>query len=226
MGGYLMFQHLGSGGGVGMQPSGVTPGATSQAQTFTNGIAVGDGLVGTPILTFVANLNTGFYRNATNSVAIAGGGAKILTAQLLSTSRVVTVGDGTNQAQFILDGAAGSTRDFIFMTGGSNRWIYRVDSTAEGGSNAGSDFNIIARDDAGANLGSYLFIRRSTGYIGVGGIIAPTAGMHMPASTTARASACIPHGAAPTSPVNGDVWSTTAGLFIRINGVTKTVTLT
>jgi len=36
----------------------------------------------------------------------------------------------------------------------------------------------------------------------------------------------VPHGAAPTTPVNGDVWSTTAGLFIRVNGVTKTVTLT
>lgn len=30
----------------------------------------------------------------------------------------------------------------------------------------------------------------------------------------------IPHGAAPTSPVNGDIWTTTAGLFVRINGAT------
>jgi hypothetical protein len=29
-----------------------------------------------------------------------------------------------------------------------------------------------------------------------------------------------PHGVAPTAPVNGDVWTTTAGLFARINGVT------
>lgn len=46
------------------------------------------------------------------------------------------------------------------------------------------------------------------------------------ASTTTQASLNIPHGVAPTSPVDGDVWSTTAGLFIRVNGVTKTVTLT
>jgi hypothetical protein len=46
------------------------------------------------------------------------------------------------------------------------------------------------------------------------------------ASTTARASLNIPHGAAPTSPVNGDMWTTTAGAFIQINGVTKTFTLT
>ena len=47
-----------------------------------------------------------------------------------------------------------------------------------------------------------------------------------PATTTARASLRIPHGTAPTSPTDGDMWTTTAGLFVRINGVTKTVTLT
>ena len=49
-------------------------------------------------------------------------------------------------------------------------------------------------------------------------------------TTTASASGSsglnLPHGAAPSAPINGDMWSTTAGLFIRINGVTKTVTLT
>jgi hypothetical protein len=30
----------------------------------------------------------------------------------------------------------------------------------------------------------------------------------------------VPHGTAPTSPVDGDVWTTTAGLYVRINGVT------
>jgi len=38
--------------------------------------------------------------------------------------------------------------------------------------------------------------------------------------TTAGASINLPHGAAPTSPVNGDMWTTTAGLFVRINGST------
>jgi hypothetical protein len=46
------------------------------------------------------------------------------------------------------------------------------------------------------------------------------------ASATAAAGFNLPHGAAPTSPADGDMWSTTAGLFIRVNGVTKTVTLT
>jgi len=44
--------------------------------------------------------------------------------------------------------------------------------------------------------------------------------------TTVRSSLRIGHGVAPTSPVDGDMWTTTAGAFIRINGVTKTFTLT
>jgi hypothetical protein len=46
------------------------------------------------------------------------------------------------------------------------------------------------------------------------------AGCATGASTTAKAPLNIPHGTAPTSPVNGDIWTTTAGLFVRINGVT------
>lgn len=42
-----------------------------------------------------------------------------------------------------------------------------------------------------------------------------------PASTTTTAGLNVPHGAAPTTPVNGDVWTTTSGLFWRQNGSTK-----
>lgn len=38
--------------------------------------------------------------------------------------------------------------------------------------------------------------------------------------TTGRAPLRIPQGSAPTSPVNGDVWTTSAGMFVRINAVT------
>lgn len=39
-------------------------------------------------------------------------------------------------------------------------------------------------------------------------------------STTATAGLALPPGTAPTSPINGDIWTTTAGLFARINGST------
>lgn len=40
------------------------------------------------------------------------------------------------------------------------------------------------------------------------------------AGTTAGASINLPHGVAPTAPVDGDLWTTTTGLFVRVNGIT------
>lgn len=40
------------------------------------------------------------------------------------------------------------------------------------------------------------------------------------AATTSRSSVNIPHGTAPTSPTNGDFWSTTSGFYGRVNGTT------
>lgn len=40
------------------------------------------------------------------------------------------------------------------------------------------------------------------------------------ATTTSAAGFNIPHGTAPTSPTNGDLWSTTSGFFGRVNGAT------
>lgn len=50
----------------------------------------------------------------------------------------------------------------------------------------------------------------------------------LPASTVMQLAACVagaaslnmPHGTAPTSPVDGDVWTTSAGIFVQINGST------
>ncbi len=37
-------------------------------------------------------------------------------------------------------------------------------------------------------------------------------------SVTGSAGFNVPHGTAPTSPVNGDIWTTTSGFFARVNG--------
>lgn len=42
----------------------------------------------------------------------------------------------------------------------------------------------------------------------------------LPASTASLAYLKIPHGIAPTSPVDGDIWTTTDGLYVRVNGAT------
>lgn len=43
------------------------------------------------------------------------------------------------------------------------------------------------------------------------------------ATAAGYASVNLPHGTAPSSPANGDLWTTTAGLFARINGVSQTL---
>jgi hypothetical protein len=43
----------------------------------------------------------------------------------------------------------------------------------------------------------------------------------IPSDATAGAGFNIAHGTAPTSPVNGDIWTTTGGLFMRQNGSTQ-----
>lgn len=45
----------------------------------------------------------------------------------------------------------------------------------------------------------------------------------LPAATTDAASLNVPHGSAPTSPVNGDIWTTTSSVYARINGTNRTI---
>jgi len=57
------------------------------------------------------------------------------------------------------------------------------------------------------------------GYLGIG-TNAPTALLDIAASSATRASLRLRHGVAPTTPNDGEMWTSTAGLFVRINGVT------
>lgn len=44
--------------------------------------------------------------------------------------------------------------------------------------------------------------------------------LQLPASVAGGASLNMPQGSAPTSPANGDMWTTSAGLFVQIGGAT------
>lgn len=58
-----------------------------------------------------------------------------------------------------------------------------------------------------------------------GGALSSSTVLSLQAGTTGASSLRIPHGSAPTSPVDGDVWSTTTTLNFRLNGVTKSITM-
>jgi hypothetical protein len=78
-----------------------------------------------------------------------------------------------------------------------------------------------------ATTGNPSINANTIGKIGVG-VVTPTANLDIAASTTAAALMRLRVGSAPTTPNDGDVWlesNTNTGLKIRINGVTKTISL-
>lgn len=68
----------------------------------------------------------------------------------------------------IFNTTAGKSREMRFRTGGLDRWLLRTHWGDETGSNAGSDFELQAYDDAGSFLSAPLYISRATGIITLG----------------------------------------------------------
>jgi hypothetical protein len=102
-----------------------------------------------PTATYIA-YSDGLY------FGLPGGAAATLT---LSTTGGLTASD-----DYVRTGAAGTYRVFVTRTGANARWAWGTDSTAETGSNAGSDFRIYSFNDAGSVLTNPVFqLTRSTG---------------------------------------------------------------
>lgn len=90
-----------------------------------------------------------------------------------------------------------SSHNFGFITGGTTRGYFDI---------AGA---LIIGTDPG---GSQLFRAGGTGLFS--GLLTTAT------PTTSTASINLPHGTAPTTPANGDMWTTTAGLYVHVNGST------
>lgn len=76
-----------------------------------------------------------------------------------------------------------------------------------------------------SNRAGYLSSLTTTGAITANGGILTTSltasgKITTAAPTTSQAGLNLPHGVAPTAPINGDLWTTTGGMFVRINGST------
>jgi hypothetical protein len=74
-----------------------------------------------------------------------------------------------------------------------------------------NDGGIIKRSNMN-RVANYVFASPNATFTGT--VIAP-------AATTSIPSIRLPHGTAPSSPTNGDLWTTTSGVFARINGVSQ-----
>lgn len=82
-------------------------------------------------------------------------------------------------------GAAGTNRSIGFVTDTHNRWVLLTTPDPEGGGNAGSDFEILRYNDAGAAMDAPLTINRQTGQatllnpVTIGGTTATAAGLSL-----------------------------------------------
>lgn len=84
------------------------------------------------------------------------------------TTRDTRIGDGTGTRLLGVDSASGSAAGLELRTNNSVRWKFRKGTTAESGSNAGAQAELIACSDAGAELGAVIsFIRAAGGAITV-----------------------------------------------------------
>lgn len=181
---------------------------------------------GATSVTTLGTITTGTWTGTT--IAVLNGGTGVTTktgtgSVVLSAAPALT---GTTTCVALTASGVLTANLGVVIGGGTDvagKLYFRSDFGIALRGNTASSYDLSFLSTAGA----YLF-RNPTGTNNLE-LPAPTTMFDLlatVASATGTAGFRLPHGAAPTSPVNGDMWTTTAGLFVRINGVTKTVTLT
>lgn len=163
-----------------------------------------DGTAAAPALSWAADPDTGWLRSAADTLVAAVAGAAILTL----AAGDITAATGITATKSTISQAAGSARQLRFQSAGVDRWLVQATSTAESGANAGSDLAFLARDDAGAAIGTALSIVRSTMAASFGGIVKipdGTAGAPSLAFTSQPTSGIILSGNGPALVASGAV---------------------
>ena len=101
---------------------------------------------------------------ATPTVTVSGSGVSTLISNSTSTHADVTARSASGgYARVNLDRPAGQFGAVFFKTAASQRWLIAANGDSESGSNAGTNLQITAYDDAGTALFSPLVITRATG---------------------------------------------------------------
>ena len=147
----------------------------------------------------VAQAASSNYGSSTSSVAIGPG----------SKSFTIEAGKGFQVGQFVIVASSASPQNFMngqITAYNSGTGALTVNVASVGGSGTFAAWSISLAPPSGGV--------QKTGDTLTGPLITA-------ASIAGAAGFNVPHGTAPTAPANGDVWSTTTGLFFRIAGVTK-----
>jgi len=149
------------------------------------------------------------------------GATTISTVTITGDLIVTTAGNiVVNATKFTVDGTTGDTiiEGTLGVTGLAT---FTAGILSNDDITLGAGDNLIGSTTSIIDLGSNNFnANGATGNVIVGGTLNVSGKTTIATPTTSIASINLPHGTAPTSPVNGDMWTTTAGLFVRINGST------
>jgi microcystin-dependent protein len=137
-------------------------------------------------------------------------------------SPVLRIDASSGTSAIVVDGPAGTSRRTSYRSADSERWIVHVSATAEGGSNAGSDFIFNRRDDSGGSLGDSLTLWRSSGKVTIGSV-GSNAGLEFGSSGPRIMSGTGSPEGAVTAPI-GSVWiNTSDGVrYDKISGTGNT----
>lgn len=151
-------------------------GALQDLETAANGR-----LINSRNLSDLANVTTARTNLGLGSAATWGVGTSGATIPLLNTSNTwssrQTFGSVISAtAEIDIVGTTSSAGKLIYLSGGALRWQVGKDSTAESGSNSGSDFTISRYSDAGAIVDNPIKITRSTGVVTFAQPIPPGSG--------------------------------------------------
>jgi hypothetical protein len=120
--------------------------------------------------------------------------------------------------QFLLDTTSGIA-DLRFRRNNVDRWFFRMDEATESGGDAGSNWQVLSRTDAGTTKTTVFHMERATGNVGLS-TTAPTARLDVSGTFLARGEAQFNTGIR-----NGDLDATlAAGVYAARRTVTGTTT--
>ena len=176
---------------------------TSGGQSITIGMSTGAVTTipnGKRMLVYIDGTNC---YEAVEYINTASLGSLSLSGALTGTTGSFSGNVGTTAGAVTISGAAGTGRGLVYETAAVNRWDIFANSTAESGSNVGSDLVIARYSDAGSLIDTPIVITRSTGLVTLADALTVTGAIT--GALTGNASTATALATGGTISITGDI---------------------